>query len=328
MRLLAGDIGGTSTRLAIFEAQVDSAVALAEKRYPSQDYDGLEAILAAFTAEHPIAIQHACFGIAGPIREGRASLPNLPWTIAAQALASQLKLERVWLINDLEANAYGIALLKPQDFVVLNPGVAAPGNAAVISAGTGLGEAGLAWDGQRHLPFATEGGHSDFAPRDALDMELLLYLQARFDHVSYERVVSGPGLASIYQFLRDSGHGKESPAIAASMRSGDAAAVISGAALERRCALCVQALALFVRAYGAEAGNLALKTLATSGVFLGGGIAPKILPALTTGEFMAAFVAKGRMKSLMQAMPVSVILNPSTALLGAARCGVLRADMR
>jgi glucokinase len=325
MKVLAGDIGGTSTRLAIFEADIDNAVALTTGHYVSQDYDGLAAVVRAFMAEHSVSFTHACFGVAGPIREGVARPPNLQWIIDGQALAHELRLEHVWLINDLEANAYGIALLAPQDFAVIHAGApASQGNAAVISAGTGLGEAGLIWDRDRLLPFACEGGHVDFAPRDAVEVELLRYLQARFEHVSYERIVSGPGLVNLYHFLRDSGREPESTAIAARMRGEDPAAVISTAALDRSCSLCTQALALWVRLYGAEAGNLALKMFATGGVFLGGGIAPKILSALREPDFTEAFLAKGRMRPLLETIPVSVILNPATALLGAARYGALQ----
>jgi glucokinase len=246
--------------------------------------------------------------------------PNLPWVVDSAALAHDLNLPAVTLLNDLEANAYGIAALSPEDFVTLNIGTpAAEGNAAVISVGTGLGEAGLYWDGRSHHPFACEGGHADFAARDALEAELLLYLRAKGQHVSYERVLSGSGLQSIYAFLRDSGRAKETPAVAEEMRRADPAAVIANAGLQGRCELCVQALDLFVSAYGAEAGNLALKMMSAGGVFVGGGIAPKIIQKLKGPAFMAAFTAKGRMKPLLEAMPVRVIMQEKTALLGAAR---------
>jgi len=341
MRILAADIGGTSTRLAIFEMQAGSVqdnsaqirdlarkgvAPIASQRYPSADYGGLEAILAEFTARHGHDFSCACFGLAGPIRGGVASLSNLPWVIDAHALAQALGISHVWLINDLEANAYGIPLLGPDDLAPLAVGAQDDsGNAAVISAGTGLGEAGMVRDGARLLPFATEGGHADFAPRDELEVELWRYLGERFGRVSYERVVSGPGLANIYEFLRQSGRGEESPEIAARLQREDPAAVISTAALAKSCGLCSQALSLFVRVYGAEAGNLALRTLATGGIYLGGGIAPKILPALQGGEFMKAFVDKGRMTPLMDKMPVFVILNPGAALLGAGRYAALHA---
>ena len=318
MMILAGDIGGTNTRLALFEQGQGQSVA--KKSYPSQAYPDLATIVAEFCAEHSGALTLACFAIAGPVRDGRANPPNLPWQIEAKALARQLGLASVSLINDLEANAYGISALCASDLAVVNKGEPATGgNAAVIAAGTGLGEAGLLWDGKDFRPYACEGGHVDFAPRDELEIELLRYLQRRFAHVSYERVVSGPGLYQIYQFLRDTGRGTETEEIIAALQVEDPAAVISRAALAGNCGLCRQALDIFVSLYAAEAGNLALKTLATQGIYLGGGIAPKIVEKLQSPEFMSAFTAKGRMKPLLEAMPVWVILNPETALLGAAR---------
>ena len=262
------------------------------------------------------------------MRNGRVKTPNLPWVIEAQALARQLGLDAVTLINDLEANAWGIAALGPDDVLILNTGApAAQGNASVIAAGTGLGEAGLFWDGERHRPFSCEGGHTDFAPRDALEIELLRHLMTKFGHVSYERVLSGPGLRNIYEFLRDSGRGEETPAVVEAMRDQDVAAVIAQAALESRSKLCVDALELFVSIYGAEAGNVALKFMAIAGVYVGGGIAPKIAGKLQDGAFMRAFVAKGRMQPLLESMPVRVILNPKTALHGAARYAALQTGL-
>jgi glucokinase len=244
--------------------------------------------------------------------------------VDSDLVARELGLKSVGLINDLEANAWGIAVLEAKDLVVLNEGAAdASGNAAIISAGTGLGEAGLYWDGKQHRPFATEGGHTDFAPRSRLEMDLLEYLLKEFQRVSYERVVSGPGLLNIYRFLRDAGRGEEPGWLARRMRGEDPAAVISRAALDGESDLCAQALDLFVSMYGAEAGNLALKVMATGGVFLGGGIAPRIIRKLEEPAFLNAFTAKGRMKPLLQAMPVRVILNDKTALLGAARFATL-----
>jgi glucokinase len=250
--------------------------------------------------------------------------PNLPWVVDAHELARDLKVPSVRLLNDLEANAYGIAALDAQDFVTLNPGApGATGNAAVISVGTGLGEAGLFWNGETHLPFACEGGHADFAPRNALEAELMLWLQARHGRVSYERVLSGPGLLSIYEFLRDTGKGSEAPELREALRQGDGPAAISAAGLEGRDALCVKALDLFVSLYGAEAGNLALKVMATGGVYIGGGIAPKILKKLQAPAFLEAFADKGRMRPLLEAMPVKVITKDTAALLGAARVAAM-----
>jgi glucokinase len=319
--ILAGDIGGTSTRLACYQVPNGELQPVIEQTFPSRQYAGLGEIAEAFLARHKVKVARACFGIAGPVQENRVVTPNLPWVVDGEALARELGVRTVKLINDLEANAYGIAALSSADFVTLNPGApGAVGNAAVISVGTGLGEAGLYWDGQNHRPFACEGGHVDFAPRNALDAELLQYLLPRFGRVSYERVLSGPGLRLIYEFFRDTGRGTEAQGLAEAMGKGDPSAVISNAAMEGRCPLCVQALDLFVSYYGAEAGNLALKLMARGGVYVGGGVAPRILPKLQSPAFLAAFTAKGRMQPLLEAMPVRVILKDTTALLGAARC--------
>lgn len=318
--ILAGDIGGTSARLAAYEVGAGSLRMAIEKTYPSAKYPGLGEIVGQFVAEHQIRITHACCGIAGPVREGRVQTPNLPWLIEGAALARQLGIAGFTLINDLEANAWGIGALGPDDIVTLNAGVpAVTGNAAVIAAGTGLGEAGLFWDGTEHRPFACEGGHVDFAPRSELEIELLQYLMKKFGRVSYERLVSGPGLCNIHEFLRESGRGQETPAVLEAMREKDAAAVIAQAALDNRSALCVQALDVFVSIYGAEAGNVVLKMMALGGLYVGGGIAPKIIAKLRDGTFMRAYLAKGRMQPLVEATPVHVILNSNTALLGAAR---------
>jgi glucokinase len=323
--ILAGDIGGTSTRLAVFEVRNNALQPLTESTYPSRAYAGLREIVRHFVAHPGPVIEYASFGIAGPVVDGRVKTPNLPWTVDAGELAAELGLDCTALLNDLEANAHGVAALGSRDLVPLNAGApGASGNAAVISAGTGLGEAGLYWDGTRHLPFAAEGGHADFAPRNALEMELLRFLLERYEHVSYERVLSGPGLLNIYEFLRDTGRAQESPAVLAFMRTQDPPAVIAQAGLTGICSLCVQALNLFVAIYGAAAGNLALKLKATAGVYLGGGIAPKILEKLKGPAFMQAFTAKGRLSSLCRTIPVQVILNPKTALLGAARFAALR----
>jgi glucokinase len=267
----------------------------------------------------------ACFGVAGPVRNGRVEASNLPWVIDSNRLADELRIRKAVLINDVEANAWGIPTLDPKDVVSLNQVKGAPaGNQAVIAAGTGLGEAGMYWDGVQHHVFACEGGHGDFAPRNELEMDLLRYLRARFGHVSYERIVSGPGLLNVFHFLRDSGRGTEPKWLADEMLHSDPAAAISKAALDGKCPLSEQALDLFVSIYGAEAGNLALKIMATGGVYLGGGIAPKIVPKLSGPLFMQAFVCKGRMQPLLETMPVKVITNDKTALLGAARCAVVR----
>lgn len=326
--ILAGDIGGTSTRLAFFAVKGGRLRSEVETTYPSREHAGLDEIVQKFVAANQLQVRHACFGIAGPVREGRVQTPNLPWVVDAAQLASLLGGAEVGLINDLEANAHGVLALEPTDFAVLNAGSAdAVGNAAVISAGTGLGEAGLFWDGQQHQPFACEGGHCDFAPRNDLEAALLLHLKKQHDHVSYERVLSGPGLYTVYQFLRDTGRGEEVAWVREQMTQRDPSVVIGQAALEGRCAMCVQTVEMFISFYGAEAGNLALKILALGGVYLGGGIAPKILIKLREPAFLQAFQSKGRMRPLLESIPIRVVLNDLTALLGAARWAALRAGL-
>ncbi|MDN5872311.1 MAG: glucokinase [Nitrococcus sp.] len=327
--ILAGDIGGTWTRLAFFEARGECLVMVVQQEYRSGDYASLAQVVRQFEKDHGQAARHAAFGVAGPVRGGQAKATNLPWLIDSANLARELELEieDVQLINDLVANAWGVMALGPEDLTVLNQGRAdATGNAAVIAAGTGLGEAGLYWDGKRHHAFASEGGHVDFAPRDDLEIDLLRYLLARYHRVSYERVLSGPGLHNIYCFLRDTGRGSELPTIAEAMRSEDPAAVISQAALKGECELCATALDLFVTIYGAAAGNLALKLMTSAGIYLGGGIAPRIIEKLKRPAFMEAFIDKGRMQDLLREMPVRVIMNSQAALLGAARCAAQHAD--
>lgn len=322
--ILAGDIGGTNTRLAIIEVKQEGWRILFEKTFPSRERTSLEAVLGEFVSLYTCDLTGASFGIAGPVRNGRCEATNLPWVVDAKTVAKRLRLKHVGLINDLEANAYGVAVLQSQDFVVLNKGVRnAGGNMAIISAGTGLGEAVMYWDGAVHRPFASEGGHVDFAPRNHLEMELLSYSLNHYRRVSYERLVSGPGLVTVYQFLRDTGKSKEPAWLAEQLRQGDPAPIISQCAMEGKSPLCLQALEIFVSLYGAEAGNLALKVMATGGVYLGGGIAPKIIVKLKEPEFMNAFTAKGRMRPLLQDIPVKVIMNPKTALLGAARHAAL-----
>jgi len=324
--ILAGDIGGTHARLAFFDVSNGHFSLISASVFPSREYTGLDEIVAKFVHATNVHPDKACFGVAGPVRNGRVEASNLPWVIDSNRLADELRIKKAVLINDVEANAWGIPTLDPKDVVSLNQVKGAPaGNQAVIAAGTGLGEAGMYWDGVQHHVFACEGGHGDFAPRNELEMDLLRYLRARFGHVSYERIVSGPGLLNVFHFLRDSGRGTEPKWLADEMLHSDPAAAISKAALDGKCPLSEQALDLFVSIYGAEAGNLALKIMATGGVYLGGGIAPKIVPKLSGPLFMQAFVCKGRMQPLLETMPVKVITNDKTALLGAARCAVVRA---
>jgi glucokinase len=325
--ILAGDIGGTNTRLAFFDVSNGDSRLVSASVFPSREYSGLDEIVAKFVATSALHPAAACFGIAGPVRNGRVVTSNLPWTIEAKRLADELKLNHVVLINDLEANAWGISALDAKDVLCLNQVKGRPvGNQAVIAAGTGLGEAGMYWDGTKYHIFACEGGHSDFAPRNDLEIELLQYLCKRYGHVSYERIVSGPGLVNVFQFLRDTGRGKEPAWLADQMQKTAPAAAISRAAMDSKCPLCEQALDIFISIYAAEAGNLALKLFSTGGVYLGGGIAPKLVSKLAGPLFMEAFVGKGRMQPLLEAMPVKVITNDQTALMGAARCAVAQAD--
>jgi glucokinase len=325
--ILAGDIGGTNSRLAFFAECGGRLERVVEETYATADYASLEAIVQTFVASQALPVEVVSLGVAGPVKNGRCETINLPWVIDVRELVQALRLKAVSLLNDLEANAYGIGMLAAEDFVVLNQGAPhASGNAAVIAAGTGLGEAGLFWDGQQHHPFAAEGGHASFAPNDGLQEELLSFLRREFEHVSWERVLSGPGLYNIYRFLRDTGRGEEPVWLAQEIQQQDPPAVISQAALTGTSTLCQQALDLFVSLYGAEAGNVALKLMALGGLYVSGGIAPKIIQKLTDSTFMDAFVAKGRLKPLLQDIPVRVVMNDKAALLGAARCAMLQAS--
>jgi glucokinase len=325
--ILAGDIGGTKTNIAFFEDGTRPEI-VTQQTFPSGAHAGLEEIVRQFIGENALRVQHAAFGVAGPVRNGRCEATNLPWVVDAATLAAELGIRDVWVINDLEANAYGITTLEATDLVTINSGAAnAEGNAAIIAAGTGLGEAGLYWDGRTHHPFANEGGHANFGAGDAVEIELLQWLSTQFAHVSWERLVSGPGLVNVYRFLRDTRRAEEPAWLADEMRAADPAAAISRAAQSGKSPLCVQALDLFMGLYGSEAGNLALKIMATGGVYVGGGIAPKNLDKIKDGTFMKRFVAKGRMQGLLEAMPVKVILNDKTALLGAARCAAVRSGL-
>ncbi len=329
--LLAGDVGGTKTDLAIFARHGDRLAPVRQVEYASREYASLEVMIRHFLDGIPtVRLDAACFAIAGPVAEGKARTTNLPWTVEAVALAPLIGTDHVELVNDLQAAAYGMLFLDPGDFRVLH--ATAPGrkgNIAVIAPGTGLGEAILFWDGARHHPIASEGGHADFAPRTDEQIELLRYLRIRFStHVSYERVLSGDGLHNLYSFLRDTGRAPEPPWLAERLARGDRNATIAELALTGGSPLCVAALDLFCSILGAEAGNLALKSFATGGVILGGGIPPKILPALERGGFMAALTDKGRMTPWLKEVPVEVALVPTAPLVGAAHLLLTRAAIR
>ncbi len=330
MMLLAGDIGGTKTRLAVFSPEAGLRAPLVEKTFPSAHYPSLEAIAREFLAQVSqqvsLPVERASFGVAGPVVAGRAEITNLSWVLDERQLREALNLSSVRLLNDLEAIAQAVPFLEAADLHTLNQGQPTPGGTiAVIAPGTGLGEAFLTWDGARYRTHPSEGGHADFAPTNAFELKLLRHLQGRFKHVSCERVCSGRGLPNIYAYLRDSGYAYESPWLAEPLAAADdPTPIIVKAALheEKPCELCVATLSTFVSILGAEAGNLALKVLATGGVYLGGGIPPRILPVLKHERFMEAFRRKGRMSDLLARMPVHVILNPEVALLGAACHGL------
>ncbi|MBW8077534.1 MAG: glucokinase [Gallionella sp.] len=322
--ILAGDIGGTKTRLALAEVSGTQVKIQHEVSYPSRDYPQFETLLAEFLSGVDVPV-HAAFGVAGPVQGRVVQTTNLPWRIDADRLQQRFGLTSCTLLNDLEATAYGLSALRDADLLTLQTGSSdACGNAAVIAAGTGLGEAGLFWDGQRHQPFATEGGHTSFAAGNELEFALLCHLQQHHPHVSWERVVSGMGIVSVHEFLCGYRKAPIPNDLAEAMRNGDAAAVIAQAALTGRDAICVETMSCFVKLYGAEAGNLALKVMSRGGLYLGGGIAPKILPLLQTGDFLEAFRNKGRMRYLLEAMPVKVILNDRAALFGPALCAARR----
>jgi glucokinase len=326
--ILAGDIGGTNARLAYFQPQNGHLRLVAERVFPSRQHSELGEIVVKFLDDVGTGPEAACFGIAGPVRNGRVETSNLPWVIEQSILAKQIQLPATLLINDLEASAWGIGALSDADLVPLNS-IAGPavGNQGVIAPGTGLGEAGLFWDGKMHFVFACEGGHADFAPQNELQIELLRFLESRFGHVSYERVLSGPGLVNVYEFLRDAGLAKESPELAAQVAAGDPhpAAAISKAAMDGSSQLAEKALDIWISVYGAEASNLALKVMATGGLFLTGGISPKILTKLKGPVFMESFLYKGRLRPLLESIPVRVVTNEKAGLLGAARCAAVRA---
>jgi len=319
--ILAGDIGATRTRLAAFETEGNRLQSVVEKIYMSQEHGGLSEILAQFIRGEGIGVHSACLGVAGPVRSGRSKISNLPWIIDSRELAKQLKLNSVGLLNDLEAYAYGIDALDSKDFITLSAGSEdADGNRAVISARTGLGMAGLYWDGFRHHPFACEGGHADFAPRNGLQTELLTYLQNKYGRVSCERVLSGPGIKNIYDFLRDTHKADEPEWLRDQLKTThDAPALISQLAQEGKAPICEQTMSLFVSVFGAETGNCALHYMSTGGIFVGGSIAAKNIARMQDPVFMQSFLDKGRMEALLKDMPVKIILNDDCGLIGAAR---------
>ncbi len=320
--ILAGDIGGTKTILALFSRAAGAHTPVVEMTFPSSGYTSLEVIIQEFLDANPAPVESACFGVAGPVVAGRASITNLSWVIDAAAVRESMGIGPVHLLNDLESIANAVRILEGDDIATLNAGTPVVGGAlGVIAPGTGLGEAFLTWDGAHYRAYPSEGGHASFAPNSADEIELLRYLQAKIGHVSYERVCSGLGIPNIYSYVRDRVFGRETPEVAAALAAvADPTPVIVHFALAAAapCPLCVAAVDLFVSILGSEAGNLALKVLSTGGIYIGGGIPPRILPLLRHPRFLSAFREKGRFRELLSAMPVHVILNPQAALLGAA----------
>ena len=353
--VLAGDIGGTKTALALYavtrpaqpatpqqqavtppsqpRTQPQQALTpprrltlVREASFPSPRYAGLEEVVHAFLAAGSERVAAAAFGIAGPVVDDAVTTTNLPWRVERAALARAIGGAEVRLMNDLEATAFGALFLRSDDLLTLNAGTERPGNRAVIAAGTGLGQAILFWDGAQHRPVATEGGHVEFAPRDDREAALLEFLRRTFPHVSYERVVSGPGLANIFHFLDEALRRPVAPVVRERMQSEDPGTVIGEAGVAGTCPTCAEAVDIFIAVYGAQAGNLALTVMALGGVYVGGGMVTKLLPRMTAGTFMRCFTAKGRYTRLMSEIPVHVILNPRTAELGAAHAACALVD--
>lgn len=318
--LLAGDVGGTKVRLALFQPNKKLSCKK-ETKYKSREWSDLFTLIQDFLKDIPrTEITSLCVGVAGPVVNGRCQETNIPWIIDAHELKEKLKISKAWVINDLEANAWGLKVLENQELACLNAGEKILGNQALISAGTGLGEAGLFWDGFSHHPFACEGGHADFAPTNEEEIALWRYLSSQYTHVSYERILSGSGLYQLYRFLIDTQREEQDVDIEGLSLNDEPQKIIVRKALDGTSPACMHALNLFISIYGAEAGNLALKFLSWGGIFIGGGIAPQMVPLFTKKKtFMHAFRSKGRFEEVLNTIPVHIVLNERTALLGAAR---------
>jgi glucokinase len=324
--ILAGDVGGTKTHLALFDEGASARRPVLDRKLPSRSASTFRELVDRFLAEAGARPRRAVFGIAGPVVENRVETTNLPWTIAGDELGDAMGGVQVRLLNDLEATAHGVLMLEGEQLDVLQRGTPHAGNRALIAAGTGLGEALLVRRDGGWVPTASEGGHADFASRDPFEDELGLWLRARYGRVSYERVLSGPGLADLYRFLRETGRGEEPDAVRARFDAApDPAVVVTESALDGSCARARLAVEHFVAVYGAEAGNLALKALAVGGVYVGGGIAPRLRPFIRERGFVHAFNTKGRLTPVLEKIPVSLVLDPQTALWGAAAVALDRA---
>ena len=319
---LVGDIGGTKTNIAVLEPIHGRFKTIFEKSFISKDYDSLITIVKNIVgACHGMPLQYACFGVAGPVKNGLCDATNLPWLVDAKKIAEVLKIDSkaVFLLNDLEAAAYGIEILEEKDIYVLNKGSEVKNGArCLISAGTGLGESIIFFDGKNYKPCPSEGGHTDFAPRNKIEIDLLNYLINKYGRISYERILSGPGLLNVYSFFKDTAYQSTPSWLVDRLTKEDPSAVISEVGTAKKDECCEKALELFVSVYGAEAGNLALTSLSTGGVYIGGGIAPKILGKIKEGGFIQAFTHKGRLSVMVSQMPVRVILNDKIPLLGCA----------
>jgi len=319
--ILAGDIGGTKINLALYKVEGKTLIIQSQHEFASRDFGSLIDVIVAFETQTSLPkIDAACFGIAGPVIDGRCRTTNLPWDISTSDVQKHLNIDKVRLMNDLEATAYGMLYLPEDEFVDLNPtGHAVNANRAIIAAGTGLGEAMLYYDGTDYHPIGSEGGHSDFAPVTEQQDKLLKWMRNRYPgHVSYERILSGPGIYALYEFLHESGFAPQPASMMQLTEEKDRSAMVSECALKEHDPLCMETLRLFSEIYGAEAGNLALKSMSLGGVYVGGGIAPKMIPIMTNGHFMNGFASKGRFEELLRGIPVKISLNPETALLGAA----------
>jgi len=324
--ILAADVGGTKTNMGLFTIKDSSLQLLKEESYPTKEYNSFIEVYQQFHSSKLPKINATCLGVAGPVINGKVRGTNFPWEIDSKKIEGQLNMGSVSIINDMEAHAYGLAVLPKNAFESLRPGQEIPGNAALIAPGTGLGEAGMYWDGSNYHPFPSEGGHCDFCSRNQLDFQIYKYLARKYGHVSWERLISGPGIQDVYTFLR-AHSGKEEPQwLSVKMARGNPPSVISNSALEGKDPICIKTLGLFIRYLAIESAQLALKFKATAGIFVGGGILPKIVKKMDKDIFDSHFVQSGRMNPLLERVPVKVILNDKTALLGAALLGAATSE--